>query len=577
MPQTEHFNFSIVNITESATPEVKITRNNKWVEYGENNDYFEHIIDLYNNSSIHKSLVDGICRRIYGRGLASDSGSPVEFAKARKLFNTYEVSKFILDFKLQGNAAFKVVTNKVGIPIKFIHQPIETIRPAVCNEDGEIEGYWYSADWKESRRREYKPEYIDAYNPEITKAGEFIAYLKEYSPSSFYFGKPDYVGATKWIECDIEISLYHLSNIKSGFSGATLIQLFNGQPTPQRREELERLFKNKFSGSQGQKIVFMYHNDREEMAEVKNAPIPEADKQYEFLANETRQQIMVGHRITSPMLLGIRQETGLGNNADEIEQAENLFNKVVIKPYQTILEDFINELAASAGLSVRLYFQSLDLIENKKTDNELLRKVELSEPKVIEDKFVDPILEYLEDEGEDEQDLLGEGFELFDEEDLDGDDFLEVVNGAENLESIKMLDAWGLTPNNPSKYDVKAPDGSGMWLVRYQYALARQNAGEPDIIATSRKFCTQMIDAAKNGNRVYKREVLEKLSNPEFGSYEIFWYKGSYNCRHVWKRKLYFKTFGTKDKPVPVGNVPYVVSRVNDKRATTKNKKPKRR
>ena len=70
--------------------------------------------------------------------------------------------------------------------------------------------------------------------------------------------------------------MYHLSNIKSGFSGATLIQLFNGQPTPQRREELERLFKNKFSGSQGQKIVFMYHNDREEMAEVKNAPIPEA-------------------------------------------------------------------------------------------------------------------------------------------------------------------------------------------------------------------------------------------------------------------------------------------------------------
>ena len=572
MPQTKHFNFSIVNITESATPEVKITRNNKWVEYGENNDYFEHIIDLYNNSSIHKSLIDGIVRRIYGKGLASDSSSPVEFAKARKLFNTYEVSKFILDFKLQGNAAFKIITNKVGTPIKFIHQPIETLRPALCNEDGEIEGYWYSADWKESRRREYKPEYIEAYNPEIKKAGEFIAYLKEYSPSSFYFGKPDYVGATKWIETDIEISLYHLSNVKSGFSGATLIQLFNGQPTPQRREELERLFKNKFSGSQGQKIVFMYHNDREEMAEVKNAPIPEADKQYEFLANETRQQIMVGHRITSPMLLGIRQETGLGNNADEIKQAENLFNKVVIKPYQTILEDFINELAASAGLSVRLYFQSLELIESDKQEQELLSKVQLSEPKIIKDEFVDPILEYLEDEGEDEEDLLGDGFQVWEDDELYGDDELKVEG--EKLSKIDLLSAWGINANDLSKYDVKSKENDGVWLVRYQYALARENAGQPDIIQTSRRFCKHMIDAAKNGNRVYKREVLEKLNNPEFGSYNIFWYKGSYNCRHVWRRKIYFKSFSTNEVN-PVGNVPYVVARTNDKRATTRNKPAK--
>lgn len=572
MSQTEQHNFSIVNITESTTPEVKITRNNKWVEYGEDNDYFEHLIDLYNNSSINKSLIDGIVRRIYGKGLATDTSSAVEFAIARKLFNPYEVSKFILDFKLQGNAAFKVITNKVGTPIQFIHQPIETLRPAVCNEEGEIEGYWYSADWKESRRKEYKPELIESFKAGNRKAGEFIAYLREYSPNSFYFGKPDYVGATKWIETDIEISLYHLSNVKSGFSGATLIQLFNGIPTPQRREELERLFKNKFSGSQGQKIVFMYHKDREEMAEVTNAPIPEADKQYEFLAKETRQQIMVGHRITSPMLLGIRQETGLGNNADEIKQAENLFNKVVIKPYQSIIEDFINELANSAGLSVKLYFQSLELIESDQQENEQLSKIKLSEPKVIQDEFVDSILEYLEEEGEDEEELLSEGFQVFDESELEGDDELSVQG--EKLSKVDLLSAWGINANDLSKYDVKSKENDGVWLVRYQYALAIEKAGQPDIIPTSRRFCKHMIDAAKNGNRVYKREVLEKLANPEFGSYNIFWYKGSYNCRHVWKRKIYFKSFSTNEVN-PVGNVPYVVSRTNDKRATTINKPAK--
>ena len=117
----------------------------------------------------------------------------------------------------------------------------------------------------------------------------------------------------------------------------------------------------------------------------------------------------------------------------------------------------------------------------------------------------------------------------------------------------------------------------GMWLVRYQYSLAKQleRKGEPDLIDTSRNFCITQIDNAKNGNRVYKRELIENLSNPDFGSYNLFWYKGSYNCRHVWKRKLFFKSYD-EPKARPVGNVPYVANRVNDKRATTKNRPVKR-
>lgn len=571
--ERDQFNFAIINITESDTPKATIQRNKQWVEYGQKNDYFSHIIELYKNSSINKSLIDAIVRRIIGNGLSSEVGTATDLAKARQLFKPMEVFKFVLDYKLQGNAALKIITNKLGVPTKVKHWPIETLRAEKANDDAEIENYYYSGNWAEMRKQEYRPEPIEVWNPEAKKAGEFVYVLKEYTPDSFYYGTPDYLGATKWIECDIEIALYHLSNIKTGFSAATIIQLFNGEPTPQQRIELERRFEQKFTGSQGKKIIFQFNDSKEQAAEITQSPIPEADKQYEFLANEVRQNIMVGHRITSPMLLGIKQNTGLGNNADEIKQAENLLQKVVIRPYQQTIEHFLQTIATAAGLSVQLYFQPTTLIETAQQERQVLRKVEMSDEKLILDEHVDPILSYLNQEGEDEDELLNSGFKLFSDEDLNGDDELQVKG--ENLKKVEFLSAWGINADNLSKYDVKSKDNNGAWLVRYQYALARENAGQPDIIQTSRRFCKNMIDAAKNGNRVYKREVLENLNNPEFGSYNIFWYKGSYNCRHVWRRKIYFKSFDTNEVR-PVGNVPYVVSRSNDTRATTKNNPPTR-
>jgi len=174
--------------------------------------------------------------------------------------------------------------------------------------------------------------------------------------------------------------------------------------------------------------------------------------------------------------------------------------------------------------------------------------------------------------GESENDLLNDGFNCVEEEDCDGDDELSV-----KFANVELMSAWGVNPDNLSKYDVQAKDKSGVWLVRYQYDLAKElkNRGESAIIDRSRTFCKHQIDSAKNGNRVYKREVLENLNNPEFGSYNVFWYKGSYNCRHVWKRKIYFKSYDD-NKTRPVGNVPYVANRVNDTRATTKNRPVKR-
>jgi hypothetical protein len=230
----------------------------------------------------------------------------------------------------------------------------------------------------------------------------------------------------------------------------------------------------------------------------------------------------------------------------------------------------INEIRGLAGLEA---IDGGDVMRRPSEATELNEILKLSEKKkfkVLTDEDQEYLLDYLSQYGEDESELFAAGFEVVNEEDLEGDDELKIKG--EKLKSVELRDEWGLRPDKLSKYDVKHPDGEGIWLVRYQYALARE-LSPPEIIDTSRKFCRHMIEWKNDSNRVYKREVLEELKNDEFGAYNVFWYKGSYNCRHVWKRKLYFLPTGAKstDDIRAVGAVPYVARRLNDKRAINRN------
>jgi hypothetical protein len=573
---TNKYQFSIVNLQEDNEPLASIQKNKEWVGYGTDQrlptGYFNYINYLFKNSSLNYALITGIADRIYGEGLHTYSRDKIGLAKFKAVFNKEEQKKFILDVYEQGNAALQLTTDRAGRIIEVEHMPVNTLLPNKADEDGNINSYWYSSNWDDHRKQEFKPIEIDAWNPDKPKAGNFIYYYRNYCPDSFYFGTPSWLGGTKWAEMDIEMANYHLSNIKSGFSGATIVQFNNGIPDPMERMQIEKLFKDKFTGTHGEKIVFMYNDSKERSAEIYNAPLPEADKQYEQMATQIRDNILVAHKVTSPMLLGIRQATGLGNNADEIRTANDLFQNTVIKPIQNDLIDFYDPILQYMELSSALYYMPFKPVSSE-PKVEVVESVKMSEQspfKVLTEEESDWLNAELDNLGESEEDLLNDGFICVAEEDCEGDDELSVKMSQVNLSND--LDAWGVTPNDPSKYDVENKDKTGMWLVRYQYSLAKQleRKGEPDLIDTSRNFCITQIDNAKNGNRVYKRELIENLSNADFGSYNLFWYKGSYNCRHVWKRKLFFKSYD-EPKARPVGNVPYVAKRVNDSRATKQN------
>lgn len=111
----------------------------------------------------------------------------------------------------------------------------------------------------------------------------------------------------------------------------------------------------------------------------------------------------------------------------------------------------------------------------------------------------------------------------------------------------------------------------GKFAIRYKYVVA-PGKGDP-IIETSRQFCRDMI----NADLVFRLEDINQMSfrgENELANqnYSIFKFRGSYNCRHIWKRLVYMKTdnaVGNSEvsgyRPVPASDLPesYIPSSEN--------------
>lgn len=110
-----------------------------------------------------------------------------------------------------------------------------------------------------------------------------------------------------------------------------------------------------------------------------------------------------------------------------------------------------------------------------------------------------------------------------------------------------------------SKNDLKSKKNNGEWLVRYKYEGPRDEK--------NRDFCNEILMLDK----IYTEEQIKNsLRNNEFGTYNIFDFKGSYGCRHRWDRKIYFAS-NDDDEVRKVGFVPDVVKRLKDSDAIQLN------
>ena len=548
--------FGFVNLSTYTSPEIKEVNGKDWIEYGADNNYFQFLIDRYNGSPTNNAAINGISQAIYGKGLnaTNSSSKPNEYAQMVSLFKKDVVRRLCYDLKLMGQCAFQVIYNKNRSKIvQLEHMPIETLRAEKCNDDGDIPAYYYFNDWANLKKTD-TPLRIPAYG--MSNENIEIYYVKPYKSGFYYYSPVDYQGGLQYCELEEEVSNYHLNNIMNGLSPSMLINFNNGTPNQQERQLIENKIAQKFSGtSNAGKFILAFNDNKESQAEITPVQLSDAHNQYQFLSEESTKKIMVAHRVVSPMLLGIKDSSGLGNNADEIKTASLLMDNTVIRPFQELLIDCFDHILAYNEISLKLYFTTLQPLEFTEVDSSIQDKetieeetgVEMSSDKTELDSFLE---EFGEEENLDEWTLIDERkVDYDDEEALDYQiDELNKKKDKSTLAKIWEFVSTGTSrPNSKSSQDEAV--GEVAFKVRYQYAPLKDTFKKGENV--TRSFCKKMVDAKK----LYRKEDIEQMGykavNPGWGAkgadtYSIWFYKGGGACHHFWMRKTYMFTIDSK-------------------------------
>ena len=546
---------SFVNLSTYTSPEIVESKNKEWVEFGSDNNYFQFLIDRYNGSATNNAAINSISQMIYGKGLdATDSSKkPESYARMISLFKKDVVRRLSYDLKLAGQCAIQVIYSKDKKTIQKVeHLPVETLRAEKCSEDDkQVQAYYYHPDWANIKPSE-KPLRIPAFGVSKSTQPIEILYVKPYKAGMYYYSTPDYQGGLQYAELEEEISNYHLNNIMNGLAPSMLINFNNGVPNEEAQSLIESKIQRKFSGSSNAgKFILAFNDNKEAQADITPVQLSDAHNQYQFLSDESQKKVMVSHRIISPMLLGIKDSSGLGNNADELETASILMHNTVIVPFQELLTDAFDKILAYNNIALNLYFKTLQPLQFVDLDNVKDEETREEETGVKMSKTFSALEEFGEDEDLEEWELIDERKVDYDSED-ELDEQIKELN-SKNPSLLSKIWNFATTgtarPNAKSDQDGKNEEGL-QFKVRYQYAPLKASDN-------SRSFCKKMVSAKK----IYRKEDIQQMSkkavNAGWGlngadTYDIWLYKGGGDCHHFWMRKTYMAK-GAKLKP-NVGN-----------------------
>jgi uncharacterized protein YgiM (DUF1202 family) len=529
-------NLHILNLAKYEPPIIEESKKNEWVTYGENNSYYQFLIDRYKNSTTNNAIINNISRLVYGKGLSAVDASrkPNEYAQMMSMINADDMRKVVLDFEMLGQAAFQVHYSKDRSKVlKAYHIPVQLLAPEKCNKDGQIEAYFYSDNWEDLRN--YAPKRIPAFgfgNEQVE-----IMFIQPYSVGMKYFSYVDYQGGLNYAVLEEDIANYLISEVQSSFSSRTVVNFNNGQPTPEEQDIISSKVMSKLTGTNGQRVIVAFNNNAESKTTIDSIPVDNAPDLYNQLSEECMRKIMLSHNVTSPLLFGIASTNGFSSNADELQNSFVLFDNLVVRPKQEILLSAIDRILAFNGISLNLFFRTLKPLEftdleNAQTEEQVAQETGTQLSSEATDEELEVLLNDLAGE------VLGDEWERVTEREVkEGNTSTEEwVNNALNPKKSVLARLASVIKSEPSR---ESNLDKSVYKVRYEYS-ARYNK------ANSREFCVKMMARTANGV-VYRLEDIDKASragvNKKLGHkgqpYDLFKFKGGVNCSHYWNEVLY--------------------------------------
>jgi hypothetical protein len=521
-------NVRFIQLESYKSPKITESKTKDWVEFGDTNNQFNYLIDLYNSSTTNSAIINNFVKLAYGKGLSATDGRlrPNEYARFLSLVSKETIKNVITDAKMLGNYAFQMIYDGQKRLVQVEHVPFQLLRAGKCNEKGEIDTWFYSDNWADTKK--FPPQPIPAFG-----FGGQIQILKggNYTVGQKYYSNVDYYGALPYCVLEKEVADYLINEVQNSFSPTTVVNFNNGVPDPEKMELMVAQTERTLTGANGKKVVIGFNSDETKKTTVDSIPLNDAPEHYKYVSEEAMHKIMLGHNVTSPLLFGIATSTGFSSNADELKNSHILYENMTIKPFQQMILDTLDIIQMEAETSLNLIFDSLQPLS---VDGELTKatpQTTLSSEIETPFEFADALI----NKGE----SVGTDWILIDESDVDlelENDFdaeIERLNKEQNPSLFqKFAKAITARPNSKSEQDKKI-EGLN-FITRYKYTGSTN---------PQRDFCKKMMSSDK----IYRKEDIVNTDsnavNAGFGhegqSYNLFLYKGGARCHHKWVRQTY--------------------------------------
>ena len=338
----------VLTFAEARQPEFKEKKgvDGGYIKYGENNDYPEYIVDLYNKSSKHSAIIKSKVHYITGNGWSGEPDAQAFIDKANRVESLNDLTRKVsLDVEIFGGAYLEVIWDMAGNIAELWHCDYVKIR---TNKDNTQ--YWYKEDWKDNK---VKPTVVAAFNPK-QPTGKQILYIKEYRPNIGIYGLPSYFAALNYIESDIEVSKHILGNAQTGFSASKLITLPNGEPNDEEKRNVDNRLRKTYSGADGKKYMIAFVNDISRKPVVDDLGTSDLTKEDFGRVDELIQtNIFSGHQVTTPSIMGIAEAGKLGSRT-EMRDGYEIFKNTYVNAKQMHLESVFNMLAKYKNVTTEI-------------------------------------------------------------------------------------------------------------------------------------------------------------------------------------------------------------------------------
>ena len=569
-----------INFKGYELPKFKESKKGDWYEYGSErpykNCYGDYLVKLLNESSKQSTIIDAKTKFIVGKGFVVDGNTTfTEKAMIEGFLRTPGddgniedlLAKVVKDKKVFGGFALQIRINSNGKIAAVDHLEFNDVRVGI--EEGE---YFYTSDWKARNpqdNEDFAKLKLFSFDGEVDTETNYIIYFKEYRPDLGEYPMPDYIAAVPYLEADAEIANFTLQNIKNNLSAGYIVSFNGGRPTDQEMEDIEFRFKDYATGTDNAGKPLLSFTDQEsDHPQIIPIPVNGQDERFINLNTQITQEIYTAHGVTSPMLFGIKDQTGLGNNADELRTAAELYQNIHIDGEQQILEDLFNEIINYNGLPKVLKIQKIEpvqkaldqsVIVSVMTQDEIREKaglppLEPTQRVTMDDQIDDMIFNQLENLGFNENDYevleikhneitCIEDAENFEKQMLSNYNFAldRVLSDAEKAVLSMLVD----TPTMPNTEIAEAmeisiqetneiiqelqnigaldvnfePTESGKSSIQKpteEIFVAYKYIERPDALplkgGKSRPFCVKMLSFAKAG-RIYTLDQLKLLRN----------------------------------------------------------------